>query len=190
MRLLGILLLAATTASAQRLPSLSMPKHAWDFGLWTQGGTGLSGNTFETRLWNAGLRIGKILTSTHGSGWARGNLEYAVDLVPAYVVFQNNTVYCGGFNPLVLKWNFTAGNRFAPYLEIVGGTLFSTSEVPPGASTVNFRSGGSLGTHIFSREKRAWTLAFRYEHISNAGLASRNSGINTAQFLLGYNWWR
>src|SRR6266705_1509113 len=116
MRILCILLLAATTASAQSLPSLSMPKHVWDFGLWTEGGTGLSGSTSDTRLWSAGLRIGRILTSEHGSGWARGNLEYAVDLVPAYVVFQKNTVYGGGFNPLVLKWNFTGGNRFAPYL--------------------------------------------------------------------------
>jgi hypothetical protein len=48
----------------------------------------------------------------------------------------------------------------------------------------------ALGFHFFVREKRAVSFNVRYEHISNAGLAVPNPGINTVQFQLGFNAFR
>lgn len=189
-----LLLLCAAGAGAQtgstslNLPSTSLKKGTWDLGLWTGGGHGLTGSTSGTGVWSAGVRVGRVMTHEHGSGWLRGNLEWAADVIPAYVVFQNNTVYGAGLNPGFFKWNFTGGKKIAPFVELGGGLLFTRSDVPPGTSTVNFTPQVGFGMHIFTREKRAVTLTGRYVHISNAGLATPNPGINTIQFTVGYNW--
>jgi len=188
---LAVLVLFCASAFAQSLPSDSLEKGAWELGLWTAGGHSVSGGTADTSVWNAGVRVGKVLTDEHGSGFLRGNLEYAVDLIPAYLlVFPSQTSYAGGFDPFILKWNFTSGRKVAPYLEFGGGVLFSLDDVPPGANSVNFMPQASFGVQIFTREKRAVSLAAKYVHISNAGLAAPNPGINTIQFSIGYHWFK
>ena len=83
-----LLLLCAAAAAAQTgraiqsLPAASLQKGTWDIGVWTGGGTALTGSTSDTRIWNAGVRFGRILTHEHGSGWLRGNLEWAGDVIP------------------------------------------------------------------------------------------------------------
>ena len=43
-----------------------------------------------------GLRYGMILTAPHGPGFLRGQLEYALDVVPVWVITQKtNTAYGG-----------------------------------------------------------------------------------------------
>lgn len=151
-----------------------------EIGAWVGGGHSVPGGTAGTSVMNAGLRYGWVLTGEHLPGILRGNFEYAVDAVPMYLVIKNGTTYGGGFDPLVLKWNFAGSKKVVPFVELAGGTLFSTREVPVGTSSVNFRSGAALGIHILGA-KWGPTLAVRYEHISNAGLASPNPGINTVQ---------
>jgi hypothetical protein len=147
--------------------------------IWTGGGHSVPGGTSGTGVWNAGLRYGWILTRPHGPGFLEGRFEYAVDAVPAFVVFQPaNTAYGLGFNPLNLKWNFATRGRVVPYLELSGGTLFTTKDVPTGTDRVNFTSSAALGAH-FLGESRNWSVELRYMHISNAGLSDPNPGINT-----------
>jgi lipid A 3-O-deacylase len=153
--------------------------------LWTGGGHSVAGGTSDTSVWNVGLRYGWILTRPHGPGFLKGRFEYALDAVPAFVVFQPaNTAFGAGFNPLNLKWNFATRGRIVPYFELSGGTLFTNHDVPTGANSVNFTSAAALGTH-FLGDSRNWSVELRYMHISNAGLADRNSGINTVQVRLG-----
>jgi len=173
----------------ESLPASSLHKGAWDFGVWGQGGHSVSGGVTHTGVFDAGFRIGKVLTGQHGSGPLRGNIEYAVDLIPIYVLSGPvNTAYGGSFNPFVAKWNFTGGKRFAPYAELAGGVLFTNTEVPFRTSNINFTSQFAVGTHIFTRENRSITLDVRYVHISNAGMTVPNPGINTVQFGIGYHW--
>jgi len=153
--------------------------------IWTSGGHSVAGGRGNTGIWNAGLRYGWILTDAHLPGFLRGRFEYAVDAVPLYLIFQPyNTAYGVGVNPLNLKWNFVTRGRVAPYLELGGGTLFTTQEVPPGTSKVNFTPSAAFGAH-FLREKYAWSLEARYLHISNAGLTHPNPGINTFEVRVG-----
>jgi len=188
---IAILALLSVSALAQSLPSDSLGPGAWELGLWTSGGHSVSGGTADTGVWNAGVRVGKVLTGEHGSGWLRGNLEYAVDFIPAYLlVFPNQTSYAGGFDPFILKWNFTGGRKVAPYLEFGGGVLLSLDDVPPGTGNVNFTPQASFGVQVFTREKRAVSLTAKYVHISNAGLTTPNPGINTIQFSIGYHWFK
>ena len=103
------LLAIALTAIAQESSVGSALAGSREIEIWAQGGKGANGRTSFTGVFDAGARFGWILTNPHGPGFLRGNFEYAVDLIPIYTIFQENTVYGGGFNPVVLKWNFAKG---------------------------------------------------------------------------------
>jgi hypothetical protein len=174
------ILAAILTASAQDRPE----EGGRELQLWTSGGHSVSGGTQDTNVWNAGVRYGWILTAPHGPGFLKGRFEYAVDAVPAFLVFQRaDTAYGAGVNPVVFKWIFAARGHVSPYLELNGGTLFTTHDVPTGTSTINFTTGAALGTHFLG--EHAWSVDLRYMHISNAGLTVPNPGVNTVQVRLG-----
>ena|SRR5215471_12641643 len=175
------LLLACSGAWAEDRPE----EGGHELQVWTGGGRSVSGGTKDTSVWNAGFRYGWILTAPHGPGFLSGRFEYAVDAVPAYVVFQpRNTAYGAGVNPLGLKWIFATRGSVAPYAELGGGVLFTSHEVPSGTSTVNFTPSAAFGMHFVGTH--TWTLEVRYQHISNAGLTTPNPGINTVQVRAGF----
>lgn len=177
--------LLVSTSWAHLLAQSGPEQGGTELQIWTSGGHSVAGGRGNTAIWNAGLRYGWILTDAHLPGFLRGRFEYAVDAVPAYLIFQpNHTAYGVGLNPLNLKWNFVTRGRVVPYLELSGGTLFTTQEVPPGTSRVNFTPSAAFGAH-FLREKYAWNVEARYLHISNAGLTVPNPGINTFEVRIG-----
>ena len=156
--------------------------------IWTGGGHGTNGSQSSDGVWNVGLRYGLILTAPHGPGFLRGRLEYAVEAVPAFLVFQRqNTAYGAGVNPFAFKWAFETRGSVVPYFEIGGGTLFTNTQVPAGTSRINFTTSGAIGLH-FLRSKYNLSTEVRFMHISNAGLANPNPGINTVQLRLGFGW--
>src|SRR6266581_4779709 len=183
MRLFAALLLLATSAvvAAQAAPE----KGGHEVQIWAGGGHSVSGGRGNTGVFNAGLRYGWVLTDPHLPSFLRGRFEYAVDAVPVFLVFQpTDTAYGVGFDPLGLKWNFERHGRFSPYLELCGGTLFTNHDVPTGTNTVNFTDQAALGVHILGATHNV-SLELRYMHISNAGLATPNPGVNTVQVRLG-----
>jgi hypothetical protein len=62
--------------------------------------------------------------------------------------------------------------------------LFTDHNVPTGTNPVNFTDQAALGVHILGAKHNV-SLELRYMHISNAGLATLNPGINTVQVRLG-----
>jgi hypothetical protein len=153
--------------------------------VWTGGGHGTNGSQSGDGLWNVGFRYGLILTKPHGPGFLSGRLQYAVDAVPVFLVVQKtNTAYGVGINPFAFKWLLDTGKSVVPYFEVGGGTLFTNNKVPEGTSRINFTTSGALGLH-FLRTKYNISTEVRYMHISNAGLATPNPGINTIQFRIG-----
>jgi hypothetical protein len=154
--------------------------------VWTGGGHGTNGSQSGDGVWNVGFRYGLILTKPHGPGFLRGRLEYAVDAVPLFLVVQKtNTAYGVGINPFAFKWALDTRTSVVPYLELGGGTLFTNTKVPEGTSRINFTTSGAVGLH-FLRSKYNISTEVRYMHISNAGLATPNPGINTIQFRIGF----
>jgi hypothetical protein len=149
------------------------------------GQPAFDGGNHNTSVMNAGLRYGWILTGPHLPSLLRGRFEYALDAVPVFVAFQPaSTAYGIGFDPLGLKWNFERRGRLSPYFELTGGVLFSNHNIPMGTNTVNFMDQAALGTHILGAKYNV-SLEFRFMHISNAGLATPNPGLNTVQVRLG-----
>jgi lipid A 3-O-deacylase len=153
--------------------------------IWTGGGHGTNGSQSGDGVFNIGARYGWILMDTHGPGFLRGRFEYAVDVVPLFVVTQStNTAYGFGVNPFALKWNFSSHATAVPYIDIGGGALFTNVKVPEGTSHVNFTPSGAFGVH-FLHSKYNWSAEVRYMHISNAGISRPNPGVNTVQVRLG-----
>lgn len=184
MRRLIWLVIALGVMSSGAAAQVRPEEGGHEIQLWTGGGHSVPGGTKDTSVWNVGVRYGWILTSPHGPGFLNGRFEYAIDAVPAFVVFQpGNTVYGAGINPMGLKWIFATRGNVEPYLELGGGVLFSSHDVPSGTSRVNFTPGAAFGVHFLG--KRAWTVEARYMHISNAGLSTPNPGINTVQVRVG-----
>jgi lipid A 3-O-deacylase len=191
MKVPGVLLLAftATLALAQENP---VRKGATELGVFASGVIAVyPAISSDTRIFDAGARVGKVLTAEHGPGFLRGNFEFAVDLIPLYYVWnQDTSYYGGGFNPIVLKWNFKGNRNWAPYFEMALGTIFTTREITPDGSTANFLTQGGLGLHLFRRGRNAVTLSGRFFHISNARLGDKNPGIDGAHIMLGYTWFK
>lgn len=176
-----VIALCAVSLSAQTGPQ----EGGSEVQIWTAGGHSVPGGRSRTGIWDAGLRYGWVLLDSHGPSFLRGRFEYAIDAVPVYLIFQPiNTVYGVGVNPLNLKWNFERHGRIVPYAELSGGLLFTTRDVPPRTSTVNFTPAAAFGVHLL-RERFAWTLEARYLHISDAGLSRLNPGINTFEVHIG-----
>jgi hypothetical protein len=180
--LLFALFLCAPAARSQAGPV----EGGHEIQVWTGGGHGLNGSQSSDGLWNVGFRYGLVLTAPHGPGFLRGRLEYALDAVPVFWVFQKtNTAYGVGLNPFSFKWALDTRRSVVPYFEIGGGTLFTNIQVPPATSRINFTTSAALGLH-FLRSKYNISTEIRYMHISNAGLSSPNPGINTIQFRVGF----
>jgi hypothetical protein len=157
-----------------------------EWQVWSGGGHGVNGSQSGDSVMNVGLRYGLILTAPHGPGFLRGRLEYALEAVPVFLVFQKtNTAYGAGVNPFAFKWALDTHSKVVPYFELGSGTLFTNTQVPEGTSRINFTSSGALGLH-FLGSKHNISAELRFMHISNAGLATPNPGINTIQFRLGF----
>jgi hypothetical protein len=189
-----ILLLLATPALAQQHPLPPAQKGTWDISVWMAGATGEENtDSFaEARIWSGGVFVGKVLTGGIGGGRWRGNLEYGVNLIPLFVTSGNQTVRGGGFDPVVLRWNFTHfAGRVLPYIELAGGGAATTSNLPPGdTSSFNFTTKGGGGIHLFTGNRQSLDISCRWYHISNANLGARNPEFNGVQVSLGYHWFR
>ncbi len=186
----ALIMLLGSAMAAQDLPGNPIPKGTVELGLFGGGGMGL-GKSDGTQFFFAGGRAGWVLTSDHLSGLLRGNFEWAVDVMPVYVVFPpESAVYGGCIRPLIWKWNFTSGKKIVPYFAAEGGIVFSRDNIPPGdTSQINFTPGAAFGAHVLVKPKRALFFEVEFGHLSNASLGSHNPGYNgTFTFTAGYTW--
>jgi len=185
-------LLFASAAPAQSLPSSSLTRGTWELGVFAGGGDGL-GKSDNTQFLVAGGRGGWVLTGEHLPGILRGNFEWAMDLMPAYIVFPPNSgIYGASFKPAIWQWNFTHWQKVSPFFAAAGGVLFTLHNIPPGdTSSVNFTPQADFGVHIFTRQSRALTLEMDIVHHSNASLGNQNPGYNASVFFtVGYTWYK
>ncbi|MGA8142587.1 MAG: acyloxyacyl hydrolase [Candidatus Acidiferrales bacterium] len=184
-----------------------------EFGVW--GGYSLGtahaiGITSDRQLGVVALRYGHAIYD-----WPSVSLAYTLDVVPVEVVHQptyvacntnpNNfpegfcqsgheTVYGGGINPLGLKLNFFRQHRLQLYGASTAGFVASVRPVPvdvPGGTQFNFDFDFQAGFQLFnSSRSRAWTLGYKFQHISNAYRHSFNPGVDLNLIYIGYSFFR
>lgn len=165
------------------------PERGREWEIWTGAGGDPIGTpkvTLGNSIWTVGVRYGWVLTDAHGPGLLRGRFEYAVDALPVLVAFQpGGKAYGIGFNPWIMKWNLVPRGRISPYIEVGGGLVITTRQVPLGADTFNFTPSGAIGLNLL-RGKYHWSIDFRYFHVSDAQITPFNPGTDTFGFRIGF----
>jgi hypothetical protein len=207
-------------------------KADWEYGALIQGGNGLQDRT-DFRFLMAGVHLGKILTSDFGTGLFKGNIEYAVEVLPFWQSYtpkfqrincvvlseSTDTVECtppytvGGtytgssITPIMLRYNFTHGKRFMPWIQAAGGVVWTNHKYPavgdlnigdptqtgPASDTSvwNFTPQGGIGAHYFVKARRSIDASINGIHISSSSLGDKNPGVNASvQVSVGYSWWK
>jgi hypothetical protein len=206
-------------------------RQPWEMGVLAQGGVGLTQSRDGFKFLMAGVHLGKVMTPVLGHGYFRGQFEYAGEFFPfwqsytpkfqrANCIPANNLVgftcsnyfttggtYTGtSLTPIILRWNYTRGKRFMPWVQGAGGILWTNHKYPAfgsptlglsqdgpntEASVFNFTPQGGVGFHYFLRPKRSVDFSANGIHISSASLGDKNPGVNASvQFSLGYTWWK
>lgn len=203
--------LTAQTAVSENFVGVAMQRMPWDRAVFLDGGFAVPTRSSDHFL-NAGVRLGKVLTSAVGPGITRGQFEYAIELIPYWQAFTPKQTYTfpgkpprqvttGGtytglsMTPIILRWNLVHWKRIMPWIQGAGGLIWTNHKFPPngprGTSVWNFEPQFGIGMHYFVKPNQAITFGANAVHISSASLGDSNPGVNaTVQLQVGYTWWK
>ncbi len=127
------------------------------------------------------------LTDPIGDSWYRGQISLGAEMV--YLQFQEPLVTHGiGFTPRI-KYTFVALGRIRPYMEFAGGPFWTDlgGQIPEEANEFNFVLTGGVGISWFLTPQLAFNAGYRFHHISNAGTAFPNLGLNASLPFVGFS---
>lgn len=191
-RTCSVILVLATAAFAQ-VPAESDAR-SWDVSIWAAGATGEENtNSFaEAEIFSAGVFVGKRSTGELGTRFYRGRFEFGMDFAPLFQQFEPQRISGIAFDPVILRWNSSAGSRrVRPYFELGGGAVRTRSNFPVGdTSDFNFIARGGGGLLFRTARAQALEVGCRWWHISNANLGTRNPEFNGIQLNLGWHWFK
>lgn len=89
----------------------------------------------------------------------------------------------------ILRLHYGYHEKISPFFEAsTAGILYTNLDVPETGSDLNFSSHLGAGLNYRISDGLVLSAAYRYRHISNAGLSDRNSGINHQQCMLGLSY--
>lgn len=99
------------------------------------------------------------------------------------------TIVGAGVLPLGLQLVAFPGARVGLAARAAAGLVAFNRPIPdPGARRVNFLVGISGGVEFRLRNQRRISVGYRHEHVSNAGTADVNPGLNARMIFLGMGW--
>ena len=104
---------------------------------------------------------------------------------------QRKRTYGSGLSPVGFRASFFPQSRVQPFLSTDGGFIYFTDRVlsPQGSQfmyTIDF--GGGL--EIFHTQRQAFSIGYRYQHLSNANISLHNPGTDTNVFYLAVSRFR
>jgi len=196
---------ADTTATAPSTPATGGIQKRWnEVGAW--GGISfnaptLIGKTPSARFGSLAIRYGRVLLAGKDIAF-----EWTVDAVPVAVLSverftvvpagaggftvqeRRENVYGAGFSPIGLKFNFRRQHKVQPFASTTGGFLYFHEDVPvPGATRFNFTFDFSGGVQIVNSSRRAFSVGYKYQHISNGNRSSINPGVDVQMIYAGFS---
>lgn len=202
----GIAVPDHTSGLTQNKAQEGIQKRWNEFGLW--GGISfdaptLIGKTGDARFGNIGLRYGRVLLASKTVAF-----EWTIDAVPLAILSNNRftvvpsgsgfvvtqtrkSVYGWGAAPIGLKFNFRRNRRVQPFGQATGGFIYFSEDVPvAGAARFNFTFDFSGGVQIVNSDRRAFTIGYKYQHISNGNRATFNPGVDVQMVFAGFSIFR
>ena len=215
---LSLLLVACANAGAQEMASLSEPegtstggqsrgvygmeRAANEYGVWGGGSFSsptLIGTTERVRLGLVAFRYARVLA--RGENMA---LKYTLDAVPvasmSFPAFETaggvprevrRTITGAGLSPVGFQLNFRRRERVQPFAQVSGGFLYFGERVPNAlGAQFNFTGDVGGGVQWKTGARRAWTVGYRYHHVSNGYRADVNPGFDSNLFYVGFSIFR
>ncbi|HEV3467680.1 MAG TPA: acyloxyacyl hydrolase [Pyrinomonadaceae bacterium] len=184
-----------------------LERAANEFGVWGGGSWDsptLIGRAEDARVALLGLRYARVL--------ARGDnlaLKYTLDAVPIAALSYRSEVpeplppsglvarrvrrniTGAGLSPVGFQLNFRRRERVQPFAQASGGFVYFAERVPlEGGAQFNFTADFGGGLQMKTGARRAWTLGYRYHHVSNGYRAQLNPGFDANLFYVGYSIFR
>ncbi|MDH5725641.1 MAG: acyloxyacyl hydrolase, partial [Nitrospira sp.] len=129
------------------------------------------------------------ITDPIGDSWYRGQVSLGAEMV--YLEFREPLVTHGiGFTPRI-KYTFVALGRLRPYAEFAGGPFWTDlgGRIREQANEFNFVLMGGVGLSWFLTPQLAVNAGYRFHHISNAGTAFPNLGLNASLPFGGFSFY-
>lgn len=127
------------------------------------------------------------ITDPLGDGWYRGQVSLGAEMV--YLEFREPLLTHGiGFTPRI-KYTFVALDRVRPYAEFAGGPFWTDlgGRIEEQANQFNFVLTGGVGVSWFITSQASFNVGYRFHHISNAGTAFPNLGLNASLPFCGFS---
>ena len=136
-------------------------------------------------------RLGWMLGTPEGDSCFRGNFELLAE-ASGGVVFEGPGDALGGL-AVLLRRNFVQpGSPLVPYFQIGAGALLNDIHEDQRQRRIGqafeFTLQAGLGIRYLFSEQCGAFVEGTYRHISNANLADRNFGMNSAGGLVGVNY--
>lgn len=99
---------------------------------------------------------------------------------------QDMAQEAGGFNfNLLLRWHYMTREKWSAFLEMGGGILITTDEVPAGGSGFNFTPQAGAGISVDVGNDVRLLTGVRSHHISNARTFDNNPGQDSFYGFVG-----
>ncbi len=134
-------------------------------------------------------RFGWFLSDEVGrGGWYQGRHELLVELPLHLVVDPKTRIMTGGY--LLGSWKFTSFAKVYPYVLAGGGVLYNDLGLSTQGTRLNFSYQGGTGLQYLIAPDMAFTMEYRYHHVSNAGTAEPNEPLNSSKVLIGISVFR
>ncbi|MEW6170576.1 MAG: acyloxyacyl hydrolase [Candidatus Omnitrophota bacterium] len=116
-----------------------------------------------------------------------GLIQFVLEPFLAYAFSPRDNVEVG--NNFLIKIGFLPETwKFQLYFKGGVGFLYMSQHTVEQSTQFNFNEYGGVGMHYFFMEHIAFTVEYRFRHVSNAGIDHPNTGINTHLGLCGISY--
>ena len=101
---------------------------------------------------------------------------------------QPSVAVAGGLAGLGGRYHFWNDRPWTPYVVGGAGLIWTGIDIPELDRTLNFQLLYGIGVRVVPPRGPGLILEFRNHHISNAGTAGENLGLNAATVIAGVQW--
>lgn len=133
------------------------------------------------------LQFGYMLSDVKEWGWLRGNCEFAAEAFGG-AIFSGRGSYVSGVT-VWLRHNFVQPDwRVVPFVQAGAGLTDTDANRRLVGQEFNFNIDVGAGIRYLVTPNWSLNLEYRYQHISNAKLASHDLGVNAHGPMLGMSY--
>jgi len=134
-------------------------------------------------------RISILPWAPFGSRWWKGALELGVE---GWLQYYTEPARATAFGlKAASRYHFIGLGRLVPYVELLAGVGATSLNVKEIDSNVTFVLEAGAGLAYMITERIAVSAGYRFYHVSNAGIAQPNAGVNAHEAVAGVSWsWR